>query len=90
MKTRPYDAKRDEKRNDSGNYTDGTRSQPAKKKAVAYCTNKIHPMNLSAATVKKHGCLNVKGGICPYMIKYEHEYWAQRDRLKATKKAACA
>ncbi len=89
MKIRKYDESRDKLRNEHGNFDNGMRSQPAKKHAVAYCRNKIHPMNLSAKSVKKHGCLCDKnGGICKFLIKYEHEYWAQRERLKAKKKKA--
>ncbi len=82
-----YDIKKDEIRDESGNVK-GKRPEPKKKHAVARCTNKIHPMDMSAPVVRKHECLNRKGGICPFMVKYEHEYWAQRERKKAKKKAA--
>ncbi len=84
-----YNEKKDLLRNNTGNIS-GRRSEPSKKKAVAKCLNGTHRMDLSAATVRKHGCLNKNGGVCPYLQKYEHEYWAQRARLKAKKKAACA
>ena len=86
MEYRKFDTNKDKGRNATGNFEDGRRSQPGKKKAVAYCTNRTHPMNISAATVKKHGCLNKNGGICPYLIKYEHEYWAQKQRDNMRKK----
>lgn len=90
MEYRIFDMEKDTGRNDTGNFTDGRRSQPSKKKAVAYCRNRTHPMNISAPTLRKHGCLNKNGGICPYLVKYEHEYWAQRERNKAKKKTTVA
>jgi hypothetical protein len=52
-------------------------------KAIGYCHH--HCAALTVNTLKKHGCL---GKQCNYLKKYEdHDYWHQREVLKARKKA---
>ena len=47
----------------------------------AYC--KHHKCSLTVKQVKKKGCLG-KG--CWYLKKYDHEWWRQRETIKAKKK----
>jgi len=61
------------------------RGQPPKDSAVGYCHNPEHRGYLSKRNLKKHECLRKQ---CRYLHKYEeHPYWAERERIKAEKKA---
>lgn len=48
----------------------------------AYCKKKC--VSLTAKQVKSKECLKKN---CWYLVKYDHEFWRQRERLKAKKKA---
>ena len=61
------------------------KGQPQKENAVGYCHNPEHRGYLSLKNLKKHKCLAKQ---CRYLHKYEdHKYWAERERIKAEKKA---
>lgn len=58
-------------------------SEICQSKAVGYC--KYHQAALTTRTLKKHECLNKQ---CNALIKYEnHDYWRQREVIKARRKA---
>ena len=58
-------------------------SKIKKNKACGYCRH--HKCCLTVKQLKAHDCLS-KG--CHYLTKYQsHEWWNQRDRAKAKKKA---
>lgn len=63
-------------------------SQPAKERAVAYCHCNAHKGDMSAKTMKKHGCLSKNGHeCCPFLEKHEeHPYWKERAIKKEKKK----
>ena len=48
----------------------------------AYCMK--HEVSLTVKQVKKKQCLSKE---CWHLKKYEHEFWRQREILKAKKKA---
>ena len=48
----------------------------------AYCTK--HQVSLTVKQIKKRKCLSKE---CWYLKKYDHEFWRQRNILKAKKKA---
>ena len=48
----------------------------------AYCKKKR--VSLTAKQVKSKECLKKN---CWYLVKYDHEFWRQRERAKAKKKA---
>lgn len=54
-------------------------------KAVAYCHSKTHKGRLTVRMMKQHNCLQKQ---CSMLEKYEdHDYWRQREVIKARKKA---
>lgn len=58
-------------------------SQISRTKAVGFC--KTHRAALTVKTLKCHECLRKQ---CDSLIKYEkHDYWRQREVIKARKKA---
>ena len=58
-------------------------SQVSRSKAVGYC--KRHCAALTVKTLKCHECLRKQ---CNALKKYdEHDYWRQREVMKARKKA---
>ena len=58
-------------------------SSICKSKAVGYC--RYHHAALTARTLKGHECLKKQ---CNALTKYsDHDYWKQRDIMKARKKA---
>ena len=58
-------------------------SQISKAKAVGYCWH--HRAALTVRTLKCHECLNKQ---CNALQKYEeHDYWRQREVIKARRKA---
>ena len=58
-------------------------SQVSRAKAVGYC--KLHNAALTVKTLKCHECLRKQ---CNALKRYEeHDYWRQREVLKARKKA---
>lgn len=48
----------------------------------AYC--KLKEVSLTAKQVKSKGCLKKN---CWHLVKYDHEFWRQRELQKARKKA---
>ena len=58
-------------------------SDVSETKVVGYC--KCHRKWLTLKQLKRHKCL---GKACPKLErKEEHPYWAERERIKALKKA---
>lgn len=58
-------------------------SKIEKQKACGYCRH--HRCCLTVKQLKAHSCLSKD---CYYLVKYEnHEWWKQRERAKAKKKA---
>lgn len=58
-------------------------SQVSRCKAVGYC--RYHNAALTARTLKGHECLKKQ---CNALKRYEdHDYWRQREVMKARKKA---
>ena len=51
-------------------------------RAIGYCRR--HGKYLTTAMLKQHGCLSKS---CRALDKKEHDYWIQREVLKARKKA---
>lgn len=56
-------------------------SQVSRSKAVGYC--KYHHAALTVKTLKGHECLKKQ---CNALNRYDHDYWRQRDVMKARKK----
>ena len=48
----------------------------------AYC--RLKNCSLTAKQVKAKQCLSKN---CFHLVKYDHEFWKQRERIKAKKKA---
>jgi hypothetical protein len=57
-------------------------SQVSRSKAVGYC--RYHNAALTARTLKGHECLKKQ---CNALKRYDHDYWTQREVMKARKKA---
>ena len=55
------------------------------KNPPAYC--QYHHGYVTVAEMKRHECLKKQ---CPHLQKYEHQYWQQRENMKAKKKASRA
>lgn len=56
-------------------------SEISPSRAIGYC--KRHGKYLTVAMLKQHECL---GKACRALDKKEHDYWVQREVLKARKK----
>lgn len=57
-------------------------SSICKSKAVGYC--RYHHAALTTKTLKGHECLKKQ---CNALTRYDHDYWRQREVIKAQKKA---
>lgn len=53
----------------------------SRNKAVGYC--KFHKAALTTKTLKGHNCL---GKQCNSLVKYEHDFWRQHERMKELRK----
>ncbi len=60
-------------------------NQPKKDNSVGYCHSGQHQGYMTVRMIKCNGCLAKQ---CKYLEKYmDNPYWAERERIKAEKKA---
>ena len=55
----------------------------ADQNVIAFCHSLAHTGRLSEKLLKQHGCI---GKNCPFLEKYNHQYWIEKDCINELKR----